>query len=58
MLKSTQFCYFKRALGKINNFKIEAQAFEGGGFLNIFLRFLGFWGSFSYKDFSYMKKTL
>ena len=42
MLKSTQFCYFKRALGKINNFKIAAQAFEGGGFLNIFLRFLGF----------------
>ena len=28
--------------------KIEAQAFEAEDFLNIFLRFLSFWGSFSY----------
>ena len=26
-------------------------------FLNIFLRFLGFWGSFSYKNFSYKKRA-
>ena len=29
--------------------KISAQAFEAGDFLNIFLRFLDIWGSFSYK---------
>ena len=34
---------------KISVFKIAAQAFESGDFLNIFLRFLGFWGSFSNK---------
>ena len=35
--------------------KIEAQAFEAGDFLNIFLRFWDFWGSFSYKNISYKK---
>ena len=35
--------------------KIAAQAFETGDFLNIFLRFLGFSGSFCYKNFSYKK---
>ena len=34
-----------------------AEASEAGDFLNIFLRFLGFWGSFSYKYFSYEKKN-
>ena len=34
---------------------MAAQVFESGNFLNIFLRFLGFWGSFSYKNFSYKK---
>ena len=33
--------------------KIAAQAFEAGDFLNIFLRFWGFSGSFSYNQFSY-----
>ena len=31
--------------------EISAEAFEAGDFLNIFLRFLGFWGSFYYKIF-------
>ena len=38
--------------------KIEAQAFEAGDFLNIFLRFWGFWSSFSYKNCSYKKNVL
>ena len=33
--------------------QIAAQAFEAGDFLNIFLRFWGFSGSFSYNHFSY-----
>ena len=37
--------------------KTEAQAFEAGDFLNTFLRFQGFCGPFSYKKFSYIKKT-
>ena len=37
--------------------KIAVQAFEAGDFLNIFLRFWGFLGSFSYKNFSHKKKT-
>ena len=60
MLKVTQFQKFQTALGKISVFKaslIEAQAFEAGDFLNIFLRFWVFWGSFSFKTFS-DKKTL
>ena len=35
--------------------KIAAHAFEDEDFLNIFLRFWGFWGSFSYKNFSHKK---
>ena len=35
--------------------KIEAHVFENGGFLNIFLTFLGFWGWFSDKHVSYKK---
>ena len=45
MLKVTQFQKFQTALGKISVFKaslIEAQAFEAGDFLNIFLRFWDF----------------
>ena len=38
--------------------KIAAQAFAAGDSLNIFLRFLGFWGSFSYKIFSYKKACM
>ena len=37
--------------------KIAAQAFQTGDFLNIFLTFLGFLGSFSYETFSYEKKV-
>ena len=37
--------------------KTEGQAFEAGDFLNIFLRFSGFHGSFSYKNFSYTKNV-
>ena len=37
--------------------KIATQAFEAGDFLNIFLRFSGFWGSFSYNNFSYEKNV-
>ena len=33
--------------------KIAAQAFEAGDSLNIFLRIYLFWGSFSYKNYSY-----
>ena len=38
--------------------KVAAQAFAPGEFINIFLRFLGFWGSFSIKSFSYIKKRV
>ena len=38
--------------------KISAQSSEAGDFLNIFLRFFAFWGSFSYKNFSYKKKRV
>ena len=34
---------------------MAAQAFEAWYFLKIFLWFWGFWGSFSYKRFSYKK---
>ena len=37
---------------------MSAQAFEAGDLLNIFLRFLGFWGSFSDKKFSYKIKSV
>ena len=37
--------------------KIAAQASEAGDFLNIFLRFLGFWGSFSYQMFVIKKNV-
>ena len=36
--------------------KIAAQTVEAGDFPNIFLRFWGFGGSFSYNNFSYIKK--
>ena len=35
--------------------KIAALVFDAEDFLNIFLSFLGFWGLFSYKKFSYKK---
>ena len=38
--------------------KIATQAFEARDFFNIFLRFWGFWGSFSYKKFSYKKRRV
>ena len=37
---------------------MTAQAFETGDYFNIFLKFWGFWGSFSVKDFSYKKKRV
>ena len=37
--------------------KIRALAFEFGDFLNIFLKFWGFGGSFSYKNISYKKPS-
>ena len=40
---------------KFTFLKIAAEAFETGDFLKIFLKFLGFWGSFSYQNFSYKK---
>ena len=40
--KFTQSGKFQRAVGKLSIFKIEAQAFGTGDFLNIFLRFFGF----------------
>ena len=46
---------FKELYEKSVFLKIAAQAFEAGDFLNISLRFLGFWGSFCYKKFSYKK---
>ena len=39
-------------------FKIAAQPFEVGDFLNIFLKFLGFWGSFCFNYFSYKKQVV
>ena len=42
---------FKEPLEKSGFQKIAAQAFKAEDFLNIFLRFWGFWGSFSYKNF-------
>ena len=38
--------------------KIAAQTFEAGDFLNIFLRFWGFGGSFSYKTCSYKRTCI
>ena len=43
------FVIFKELKEKSAFLKIAGQASEAGDFLNIFLRFLGFWGSFSYK---------
>ena len=52
--------HFHNNLGKISVLKDStAQAFEARrDCLNIFLRFLGFWGSFSHKTFSYKKKLV
>ena len=36
----------------------SAHAFEAEDFLNIFVRFWGFRGSFSYKNFSYKKTRI
>ena len=38
--------------------KIAAQAFEAGESFNIFLRFVGFWDSFCYKNFSCKKSVV
>ena len=37
--------------------KIVVQGFKAGDFLNMYLRFLGFLGSFSYKNVSNKRKT-
>ena len=52
------FVTFKELQEKSAFLKIGAQAFEAEYFLNICLRFLGFWGSFSNKRFSYKKSVL
>ena len=52
------FVTFKEVYKKSTFLKIAAQTSEAGDFLNIFLRFLGFWGSFSHKNFSYIKKRV
>ena len=52
------FVTFKEAQEKSAFLTIAAQAFVAGDFLNIFLRFGGFRGSFSYKNFSYSKKRV
>ena len=57
-LKFTQFWNLWRVLGKISIFKNFSLGIWGWSFLNIFLRFLGFWGSFSYKNFSCKKKRV
>ena len=49
---------FKKLKQKSAFLKISAQVFEAGDFLNIFLRFSGFSGSFSYKHVSYIKKCV
>ena len=54
MLNFNEFRNFEKSA----YLKIAAQAFEGGDFLNIFLRFPGFWGTFSYKNFSYKKRWI
>ena len=56
MLKFAQFCNFLRALGKINVFRNCSSDILGWRFSEYFLKDLGFWGSFSYKKFSYVKK--
>ena len=43
---------------KLEFLKITAQAFEAGDLPNIFVRFWGFWGSFSYKTFRIKKRLL
>ena len=52
------FVNFKEFWEKSAFLKIVAQAFKAGDFLNIFLGFLGFWGSFSYKNFAYKQKRV
>ena len=53
MLKCFNFVTFKELKEVLMFLKIADQAFEAGDFLNIFLRFWAFWGSFSYKNVSY-----
>ena len=55
MLKFSEFFNFYRAPGEISVLEIRALAFEVGDFPNIFLKFWGFGGSFSYKNISYKK---
>ena len=57
MLKFTQFVTFRELWGKSTFLKIAAEAFGAEDFLNIFLSFWGFLGSFSYKKFSYIKNV-
>ena len=42
------FVTFKELKNQSAFLKIVDQAFEAGDFLNIFLKFRGFWGSFSH----------
>ena len=50
--------WFPRITGKSVFLEITASTFEAGNFLNIFLWFWDFWGSFSYKKFLIEKKNV
>ena len=52
----TNFVTSKELQEKSAFLKIATQVFEAGNFVNIVLRFWGFWGSFSYKSLSYKKR--
>ena len=54
-IKKLNFVTFKEPQEKSAFLEIAAHTFEAGDFLNIFLRYLGFWGSVSYKTISYKK---
>ena len=51
------FVTFEGLQEKSAFFKISAETSEARAFLNIFLRFLGLGGSFSYKNFCYKKNV-
>ena len=55
-LNSQDFVTFKEILEKSAFLKIAALAIQAEDFRNIFLRFLGFWDSFSYTN-CFIKKT-
>ena len=58
MLKYTNFLTFKELYEKSVSLNIAAKAFVAWDFLKISLWSWGFWGSLSYKNFSYRKKRV